>query len=382
MSVDTYTYYCTLYTLSRYKDWKLFVYCIHLVIYVWAMYFIATLLYSRLEFFLHNVRKTVLWKWYGCTVLCTMSFMYGLVLSRPIISRHMDVYFLLCQISTPLASRPSLGDDAWPQPLGGGFFPCQFRAVYSMPHPTELCCTLLSCAAPYWSVLHPTELCRTLLSYAAPYRAMPRPNWATPHPAEICRTLPYYAASFWAMPHLSEHPTEQGEHAEQVTHIWECPLPERGRIVGPSLCPLVCSLYTCKCRSYLGCELVGLGKYPWAMWACVHQTILGGNMALWAWDMCLEMSHTVWSDTAQWSTIDEWTRGVNQLLSLLSKKLGGHLFDLQKLSQKNQRTAVYHLGIRDRWIFSGGHPEAKHNPWHMSQPVKNTTPAGSEAALF
>ncbi len=48
--------------------------------------------------------------------------------------------------------------------------------------PSELRCTLLSCAAPYWAALHPPELRCTLLSCAAP-------SWAALHPTELRCTL-------------------------------------------------------------------------------------------------------------------------------------------------------------------------------------------------
>ncbi len=72
-----------------------------------------------------------------------------------------------------------------------------FDLICIIVSPINLCCTLLSCAAPYRATLHPTELRRILLSYAAPY-------WATMHPTELRWTLLSYTAPYLAKLQHSE----------------------------------------------------------------------------------------------------------------------------------------------------------------------------------
>ncbi len=96
--------------------------------------------------------------------------------------------------------------------------PCKLHCtLWTMLHPTELHCILLSCDAHCWALSHPTELHYTLLSYAAPWWATSPPPpcawmiilsfattfystlfctfWSMQHPTELCYILLSYATS-------------------------------------------------------------------------------------------------------------------------------------------------------------------------------------------
>ncbi len=87
-----------------------------------------------------------------------------------------------------------------------------------MLHPSELCCTLLGYAAPYWATL-------LLLSYASPswaslhppelrYLATLQPVWATLYPQSYTRcTLLSYAVPYWA----TLHPKWATVHAKKYS---------------------------------------------------------------------------------------------------------------------------------------------------------------------
>jgi hypothetical protein len=89
---------------------------------------------------------------------------------------------------------------------------------------SEFRCTQLSCTAFYWSIPHPTELHCTLLSYTTPCWVTPQnllnyaalfwatlhvlsnaaPYWATGHSIELCCTLLSYISPYLA----ALHPTK------------------------------------------------------------------------------------------------------------------------------------------------------------------------------
>ncbi len=99
-------------------------------------------------------------------------------------------------------------------------------SLWKALYPNELCCILLSYAAPYWAISHPIDLhCTmlsnasswwatqpehcTLLSYAALCRATPPPpstllNWAALHPNELQCIIMIYAAPLKSYLNLTE----------------------------------------------------------------------------------------------------------------------------------------------------------------------------------